>query len=226
MAELKKFLFDNFVIGGCDTKLPEPLPDIVEEEPAAPVPEPEPQPLAAPEPAAPTFSQEEVDAKVTAAAQDGYEKGYNSARQDIAAEANTLLADISQKLTVLLAQADESDKTREHEAVQILKQALTTLVPSLLEENAAALVDKFLQDNFNNFKHNEKLSFYINPDIISYVQESIIKLANSNDFEGKIAIHKDSGLERCSCRVEWDNGGVEYAPGQQLEQVEQMLDKQ
>ena len=70
------------------------------------------------------------------------------------------------------------------------------------------------------------MSFYINPDIISYVQESIIKLANSNDFEGKIAIHKDSVLERCSCRVEWDNGGVEYTPCQQLEQVEQMLDKQ
>ena len=225
MAELKKFLFDNFVVGGCDTKLPEPLPDIVEEEPET-AEEQTPQVEVVPEPVVPTFSQEELDAKVSAAAQDGYEKGYNSARQDIAAETNSLLADISQKLTVLLAHTDESDKTREHEAVQILKQALTTLVPSLLEENAAALVDKFLQDNFNNFKHNAKLSFYINPDIISYVQESIIKLANSNDFEGKIAIHKDSGLERCSCRVEWDNGGVEYIPSQQLEQVEQMLDKQ
>ena len=95
-----------------------------------------------------------------------------------------------------------------------------------MEENAVALVDKFLQDNFNNFKYNEKLSFYINPDIISYIQDSIVKLANSNDFEGKISIHKDSSLERCACRVEWENGGVEYSPDKQLEQIGQMLDKQ
>lgn len=228
MAELKKFLFDNFIVGGCDTKLPEPLPDIVPEEPAE-VEEPEvftEQPEPEPEPVEPSFSQEEVDAKTAAAEREGYERGLQSARNEIAAEANVLLNDISQKLTVLLAQSEAREKEREKEAVQTVRQALMTLVPTLLEENAAVLVDKFLQDNFNNFKHNEKLSFYINPDIISYVQDSIVKLANSNDFEGKISIHKDGGLERCACRVEWDNGGVEYAPGEQLSQIGQMLDRQ
>lgn len=226
MAELKKFLFDNFIVGGCDTKLPEPLPDIVDEEKTEPDKPDMSISMPEPEPVEPSFTQEELDARTVVAEQNGYERGMEDARREIAAETNVLLNDISQKLTVLLAQAGEREKMRDKEAVQTVRQALETLVPTLLAENAEALVDKFLQDNFNNFKHNEKLSFYINPDIISYVQDSIVKLANSNDFEGKISIHKDGSLERCACRVEWDNGGVEYAPGEQLVQIGQMLDRQ
>jgi len=227
MAELKKFLFDNFIIGGRETKQPEPEVEIVEEENLPPVEEVEEvETVEENIPQEETFSQEDLELKATEADRAGYERGYEAARQEQIEENNRLLNDISQKLTVLLAQCEDTGKQYEQEAAKVLKQALQTLVPPLLEENAIAMVTKFLQDNFNNFKQNEKLSFYIHPDIISYIQDSIIKLANSNDFEGKIAIHKDSSLDKSSCRVEWDNGGVEYTPSGQLEQVEQMLEKQ
>lgn len=230
MAELKKFLFDNFVIGGSATKLLEPLPEIVDEN-QQPVPIEE--VLVMPEADhqemdhfAETYTQEDLKKYTAEAEKAGYDKGYEAARQEQDNQTNTLLTDISQKLTVLLAGSAEEEKIREQETADLIKQALQTLIPSLLEEKAVELVDNFLKNNFNNFKHNEKLSFYIHPDIISYVQESIVKLANSYDFEGKIAIHKDSSLEKSSCRIEWDNGGVEYAPEQQLVQIENMLDKQ
>ena len=238
MAEFKRFMFDNFIVGGCDTKLPEPLPEItmegensdyfadfqygdsgyqddnIETNPEVEV-------------IAPTFTQEELNSQiataVSVAEQNSYDRGYNDAQQEIVAESNRLMNDISQKLTILLSQTDENEKKREQEAMKVLQQALHTLVPTLLEEQAVDLVNKFLSDNFNNFKHNEKLSFYINPNIISYIQDSIVKLANSHDFEGKISIHKDSNLDKSSCRVEWDNGGVEYAPSEQLAIVENML---
>ena len=226
MAEIKKFLFDNFIINGGDTKIPEPLPEIVEEESEIPVEEEieikEEDHVEAEE----VFSRRELEDKVAAAEHEGYENGYKQAKEEQEEEKNRLLNDISQKLTVLLAQCDNMGKQYEDEAAKVLKQALQTLVPPLLEENAQTLVNEFLQKNFNNFKYNEKLSFYIHPDIISYAQDCIVKLANSNDFEGKIAIHKDSSLDKSSCRVEWDNGGVEYTPGEQLSQVEEMLEKQ
>lgn len=235
MAELKKFLFDNFVVGGSATKLPDPLPEIVnednqpvpiEEVVVAPSMEEASEEEAVPSVVEEKFSREEMEKYAASAEKAGYDKGYAAAKQEQEEQNNQLLTDISQKLTVLLAQADEENKAKEQEMTSIIKQALEAIVPTLLNEKAEELVNKFLQDNFNNFKHNAKLSFYIHPDIISYIQESIVKLANSYDFEGKIAIHKDSNLERSSCRVEWDNGGVEYTPSEQLSQVEEMLDKQ
>lgn len=236
MAELKKFLFDNFVVGGSATKLPEPLPEIVDED-EQPVPleevvttpqeiESAPQEVIAPVVEEEKFTREEMENCAQTAEKKGYEQGYAAAKQEQEQQNNELLTDISQKLTVLLAHAEEENQAQEQEMTNIIKQALQAIVPTLLEDKASELVSKFLSDNFNNFKHNAKLSFYIHPDIISYVQESIIKLANSYDFEGKIAIHKDSSLEKSSCRVEWDDGGVEYAPAEQLSQVQEMLDKQ
>ena len=235
MAELKKFLFDNFVVEGSATKLPEPLPEIVDED-EQPVPleevvvplqeiESTPQEVVAPV-VEEKFTCEDMENCAQNAEKKGYEQGYATAKKEQEEQNNTLLTDISQKLTVLLANAEEENQTQEQEMTGIIKQALQAIVPTLLDDKASELVSKFLSDNFNNFKHNTKLSFYIHPDIISYVQESIIKLANSYDFEGKIAIHKDSSLDKSSCRVEWDDGGVEYSPAEQLSQVQEMLDKQ
>ena len=67
------------------------------------------------------------------------------------------------------------------------------------------------------------MCFYIHPDIISYVQENIAKLANSHDFEGKISLHKDASLGKADCRVEWENGGVERNTGRLVEKVEELL---
>ena len=232
MAELKKFLFDNFVVGGKEKtkKVPseeeivdsEILPKIPVENDFSSLPETpqEDEPIIEE-----TFTKSELEAKTAMAEQQGYERGYQQASEEQMAENNRLLSDISQKLTILLVQNEDINKVKEEEAADVIKQGLKAIVPTLLDENALELVNKFLKDNFNNFKHNEKLSFYIHPDIISYIQESIVKLANTNDFEGKIAIHKDGNLAKSSCRVEWDNGGVEYAPQDQLSEVEQMLDK-
>ena len=232
MTELKKFLFDNFVIGGKE-KAQQPIEISIEEENF------EKQSIEenieeteeyndqySTVPSEETFSRSELEAREHQAEQAGYERGYTTAQQEQIAENNRLLNDISQKLTILLAQSESEEKVKEEDAVNLLKQGIMTLVPILQEENATALVSKFLEDNFNNFKYNEKLSFYIHPDIISYVQETIVKLAKTNDFEGKIAIHKDNSLNKSACRVEWDNGGVEYQPQEQLLQVDEMLNKQ
>ena len=93
-----------------------------------------------------------------------------------------------------------------------------------MEQQAAELVSGFIADNFNNFKDEAKLSFYIHPDIISYAQEKIASLANSYDFEGKIALHKDSSLAKNDCRIEWENGGVELNGADQLAKVTALLD--
>ncbi len=239
MAEVKKFMFDNFIVGEPKAAVPEDTSAVVEEETIIPeeavdvVVEPEESELPAQaeeifipqktEPVIITYTQDELDSKVAVAEQTAYAKGSDEARTSIEAETNILLGNISEQLSKLLSAQDSEMQKQEQTTVNIMREALLTLVPTLLEEQAVALVDKFLKDNFNNFKHNAKLSFYINPDIISYIQDSIVKLANSHDFEGKIAIHKDAGLGRSSCRVEWDNGGVEYSPSRRLDAVSELL---
>ena len=97
MAELKKFLFDNFIIGGRETKQPEPEVEIVEEENLPPVEEVEEvETVEENIPQEETFSQEDLELKATEADRAGYERGYEAARQEQIEENNRLLNDISQ----------------------------------------------------------------------------------------------------------------------------------
>ena len=123
MAQLKKFLFDNFIIEAKpeenlpvdDSEEVLPEPEIVAEEIEIPVipPEPEieevivdPEPVDE-EPTEKTYLQSEVDVMLNAARQEGLEQGKRNSQESLEAEANTLLTDISQKLTVLLSDAGE-----------------------------------------------------------------------------------------------------------------------
>ena len=240
MAQLKKFLFDNFII---ETKPEADVPADDSEELLCAAEElnveteaqPEPQKTefeekiveyepVEEEPAEKSYLQSEVDEMLNAARQEGCEQGMRSSQQGLEAETNTLLADISQKLTVLLSDAGECRKEVENQALEMVKAVVAKLVPTLMEQQAAELVSGFIADNFNNFKDEAKLSFYIHPDIISYAQEKIASLANSYDFEGKIALHKDSSLAKNDCRIEWENGGVELNGADQLAKVTALLD--
>ncbi len=83
-----------------------------------------------------------------------------SSQQGLEAETNTLLADISQKLTVvLLSDAGECRKEVENQALEMVKAVVAKLVPTLMEQQAAELVSGFIADNFNNFKDEAKIVF-------------------------------------------------------------------
>ena len=235
MAELKKFLFDNFVIEDKKTKSepekkaqeaeaillsepePEPIaePVMTEPEPVVAVAEPEPEVI--------MFSEEEVAEKVKEAEQEAYNKGLKAAQESIEQTQKELLESINNKLIALIANAVKAEENAEHEAFVLARAVVDKLVPGLNEEHAAEIVNKFIADNFNSFKNESKLSFYIHPDIISYAQETIAKLANSYDFEGKIALHKDASLEKADCRIEWENGGVERNSAELGERVKNLL---
>ena len=230
MAELKKFLFDNFVIEDkkkIKSKLEEPeaavLPEQeVELEPIVVEPEPVVEEVE-PEPEVITFSEEEVAEKVKEAEKKAYERGLKAAQESIEQSQKELLESINNKLIALIANTMKAEETAEQEAFVLARAVVDKLVPGLNEEHAAEIVNKFIADNFNSFKNESKLSFYIHPDIISYAQETIAKLANSYDFEGKIALHKDASLEKADCRIEWENGGVERNSAELGERVKNLL---
>ena len=248
MAHFKKFMFDNFVI---ETKPEADLPEdsniyeqeenkeevaekteafneeevteVIPEPEPEPEPELEPEPEPEPEPEEPSYSQEELDEKVDAARNEGYEQGFRNSQQGIDSEVTSLLMDILQKLQALLDSRDAIQKELENQSIEVMRTIVKKLVPTLQAEQAADLVSKFIADNFNNFKNEAKLSFYIHPDIISYAQEKIASLAKSYDFEGKIALHKDSLLAKSDCRIEWEKGGIELNGKQQIEKVDEFL---
>lgn len=228
MAELKRFLFDNFVIEE-KKKIKAPTAEAVVE--ALPIKEHKPEMITdadfeeyIPQNEQPkTYNEEEVAEKIKIAEQDAYERGFKTSQDGIDNLLSKAMDEINQRLMTMIANSSNLSCELEKQSVELAQAIIEKLVPGLNKDNSVEIVKQFISDNFNNFKNEAKLSFYIHPDIISYVQETIAKLANSYDFEGKISLHKDAKLGIADCRIEWENGGVERNLAGMSAKVENML---
>ncbi len=245
MPHYQKFMFDNFVIACedekaspsdnagpvtevADTQTPEPVPEELPVEEAEkietvaePEPAPEPEPLSPP---AATFSQDELDAAVKQAEERGYENGFRAAFGDFEKQRLDLLQEMNTRLQELFAGEKEQERRAEREALSLAAAAVGKLFPSLEKKHARDEVKKFLEENFADFGKEASLSFSLNPEMAGAAAEIISKLADKNDFEGKIAIHKNAALGMSDCLVEWTNGGVERNSHKTLEKIEDLLD--
>ena len=124
----------------------------------------------------------------------------------------------------LLADVNTQGSEQEQNALRFALELVKKLLPSLEKEVALTEVETFIRENFKNFAKEASLSFSFNPEMIAAIAPHISKIAERNDFEGKIAVHKDENLGLSDCKVEWNNGGVARSVSQTLSQVENLLD--
>lgn len=193
-------------------------------EPEAVIPVAVEEPIKAPVEQEPSYSKEELDAAVKMAEEKAYEQGRAEAIGEEDKKRDLLLEDISRQLTDIFAGLDKKATEVENSALQFAIELVRKILPTLEKERAEVEVKNFMAQNFANFAGQETLSFAFNPATVTLVADSIGKLAEQNDFEGKIAVHKDDTLGPSDCRIEWKNGGVERNVSETLNKVKELLD--
>lgn len=229
MNGYRKFEFDNFVIEEDGETVEKAVAEPLELE-AAPQ-EPEPVFVAAeivaepPIPEARTYTEEELEQIRENAEKSGYEKGYRSKAEETDNQMTGLLIEIDSRLSELLNERSRMQKELETDFMALNRAVLKKLLPKLSEEHADEILNRFLEENFANFRAEPKLAFYFNPEIVGAMQGQIAKLARINDFEGKISLHKDAALGKADCRIEWKNGGVCRSSDKLLEKVDNLLEE-
>lgn len=229
MSGYKKFEFDNFVIEEDGETVEKAVAEPLEPEPASE--EPEPVFAAAeivaepPVPETRSYTEEELEQVRENAEKSGYEKGYRSKAEETDNQMAGLLIEIDGRLFELLNERNRMQKELEADFMALNRAVLKKLLPQLSEEHVGEILNRFLAENFANFRTEPKLAFYFNPEIVGAMQEQIAKLARINDFEGKISLHKDAALGKADCRIEWENGGVCRSSDKLLEKVDNLLEE-
>ena len=234
MAEYRKYMFDNFVISA-ERPQEEPEAEPVSDEPEAEaeleeeksaepvVEEPVVEEPVAPAPPEVLYSREELQAAEHLAEEKGYERGYYTAISEKEKAENLLLDSINNRLMTILSEVGAQTAEQEQSLLRFAVSLVRKLLPSLEEEVALKEVEAFISDNFKNFAKEGILSFRFHPDMVSKIAPKISRLAEKNDFSGRIAVHKDENLGLSDCKIEWNNGGVERNMEQTLSRVEDLL---
>lgn len=245
MAEYRKYMFDNFVIGGAAKKVassdepPAAADDNIKQtatEVAAPVEEevtndeeisivePEPEEEYTNTPMSEfMFSQDDLDDAVAKAKEEAYAQGLLAAQNNDTNRQNTLLEEIKNQLSLVFAESQQSSETQELNALRFLAAALHKLLPSLEKIDSISEIKQFLDDNFAQLSSQKSLAFFFHPDAAKQAAPLIEKLAAHHDFEGKISIHKDDNLGLSDCRIEWKDGYAERNTAKLLEKLQELL---
>ena len=171
----------------------------------------------------PSYSQDELDAAVQEAKEQSYAEGLKAAEAEESKKQNILLEEIKNQLTLIFAGLDEAKNKMEASALEFALAALRKALPTLEKEQAEAEVKNFLGNNFALFAAQDSLSFAFNPETVKLVAGSLERLAEQNDFEGKIAVHKDASLGPSDCRVEWKSGGVLKKASAVLDKADELI---
>ncbi len=209
MAQYQKFMFDNFVIA-CEDEADknEPLPqeneEIAETVTDAEFQELPPEPVIEETPPA-SYTQDELDAAVIRAEQKGYESGFQAASSDNQKLEQELLGAVDSKLMGLLAEIENYKTQLERDSLKFAAGVIRKILPVLEQERAAAEVERFMAENFPSFRKEPMLSFSFNPETAAAAAGVIARLAEKNDFEGKIAVHKDAALGIADVRIRRGN---------------------
>lgn len=169
------------------------------------------------------YTEEEFKEALSQAEEIAYNKGLEEAKNSLEEKQNILLEDIKNQLMTIFASLEDKKSDMEISMLNFAVSMVRKLLPTLEKERAEKEVKNFLAENFANFSSQEALSFSFHPDIISKVADSIGRLAEQNDFEGKISVHKDVSLGLSDCRVEWKSGGVERKTSNVINNVENLI---
>jgi len=222
MPELKKYLFDNFVIDAESKNQKPSEPPKVEESPKEIVVEPA---VVEEIPRQKLYAEEDVEEMTRQSNEEGYEKGYKAAQEEIEAEHKLLLGTIKAELESIINDNCVLRTKLEKQFAELGKVLLKKVIPPLQEEYADKIIEDFIRDNFAQIKDENKLAFYLHPDSIKAAQEVISSIAGQADFEGKISIHKEDSLGRSEARIEWEDGGIECKTDGLINKVANLLDE-
>ncbi len=170
-----------------------------------------------------TYTEEELKEALSQAEEVAYNKGLAEAKSSLEETQNILLEDIKNQLMTIYASLEEKKSDLEVSALNFAVSLVEKLMPTMEKSRAESEVKNFLAENFANFSSQETLSFSFNPDMLSHVSDSIRRLAEQNDFEGKISVHKDISLGLSDCRVEWKSGGVERKVSSTIDKVKSLI---
>lgn len=241
MAEYKKYLFDDLVIGekksdngsssddtpiAAETENTLDTDDVNANEEAnfaEDVASPDDDYIQPQQPPEPSYNQEDLDEAVKKAYDEAYAKGKEEALAEANAAQNELLNEIKNQLSLIFVGLDGQLESMEEDGLRFFTTCLRKVLPTIDSTVALPELKKFLQDNFANLRNQKTLAFFLAPDMAKSVAPLIEKVAEQNDFEGKISIHKDENLSASDCRIEWKDGYVERDVAKLLDKIDELL---
>ncbi len=176
-----------------------------------------------PEPEAPVFSEDELEA----AKAEAFEAGKAEASKEALTSSETRMADTADRLA---EQAAELIQGQEAVNAEILADALTLattivrkLFPSLNDVQKVHEIEAMIETTVPHLLNEPRLLIRLNPEAKSVIGDRLNAIAQERGYLGKISIVADNTAPEGDCSIEWGSGGVERKTGEIWTRIDAVL---
>ena len=178
-------------------------------------------------PPAPTFSEADVAVSRQSGYEEGYDKGYKTAKSDEAEMAKKVQASLDD-ITIKLAAISEAVKTRnnEHinEFVQLTLRVAHKVAGSALRRDPYTEIENVFRGSLPLLFDEPKISIAVAPDLVQDIESRITSLAKSEGLQNNIEISGNPGLSPGSCDIQWHCGGIKSDKDALWSRIENLCD--
>ncbi|MFD1342020.1 FliH/SctL family protein [Litorisediminicola beolgyonensis] len=166
-----------------------------------------------------SYSEDELTARLAAAADAARAEGHAAGRAELAAEqaARTLETQslcrdaIAQGIAVLLADADAHRQALEADLVEFALAVMRRLAPEILATLSERRVRAELQAGLPLVTGPGRVRLTLAPDMLEALRPEIAEVARAQDLDARLEIDADPALRPGDARIEWQDGLMHYS---------------
>lgn len=204
-------------------KYPPYLFDVDFDSDAAALP-PEPEDIEE-EPAAPTFSEEELQAARDEAFEAGKAEAISQSSASLEQQISMIVAALQNDFASLSSMQQEANEATMRDAVQIATTIISKVLPAYVQEHGAAEIEAFVRATLSTLFAEADVIVRAPEATAADLAERLTPVADALGVAGKLKIAADPALGPADCRMEWGNGGAERNAAQIMSDIDAMVSR-
>jgi flagellar assembly protein FliH len=163
------------------------------------------------------FSQKDIDTAEDNGYKRGHAEGLNTGIEQGKGELfqaeqqlNATLSAIVPQLSQVTENLDKTIERKHKETIKLATAIAKKVSGDILNELQTKKIEGFIAQTLPKLFKEKHLLLIINPDLENIAQIKTSEILKEHGIAEKIKIVADDQVPVNSCKIEWDNGGVEY----------------
>ncbi len=166
-----------------------------------------------PPPPQKTLTEEQYEADLEAARDEGYVKGHTAALEEAETARDHYVADavnlISKGLSDLQDMQNESNRELGETALRMVYAVVEKVIPAHAREHALESIEELVREVLPLVYEEPKLVVRTHAMIAEATQDKLDEVCKTSNFNGTMTVVPDYELQPGDCRVEWDGGSAD-----------------
>lgn len=162
-------------------------------------------------PPEPTYSE----AELAAARKQGYSEGFQtaSAEAQVSVETATVgaLQEITRQMTEMESTLTDGLQHAMKSAIGLSSAITRKMVDKSVLENAGASIEAVITNILGQILEEPRVVIRVSDQILDPLRDSLSSITQKSGFPGSIILLAEPGIENPNCRIEWADGGADFA---------------